>query len=102
MRLDKKDTKQKTRDFLGFSSFFAFFLDFLKFSFCANKRMPIGILGQGSRNEPLPCFLSKIFVNNLQTNKASLDYQFFYDIIYLVDPAIISICIRLKEVGLLL
>ena len=60
------------------------------------------IFGQGSRNEPLPCFLSKKFVNNLQTNKASVDYQFFYDIIYLVDLAIISRCIRLKEVGLLL
>ena len=34
-------------------------------------------------------FLSKIFANNLQINKASVDYHFFYDIIYLVDPTII-------------
>jgi hypothetical protein len=33
MRLDKKDAKQKPRDFLGFSSFFAVFLTFLKFGF---------------------------------------------------------------------
>jgi hypothetical protein len=33
MRLDKKDAKKKTRDFLGFSSFFAVFLTFLKFGF---------------------------------------------------------------------
>ena len=30
MRLDKKDAKKKTRDFLGFSSFFAVFLTYLK------------------------------------------------------------------------
>jgi len=33
MRLDKKDANRKTRDFLGFSSFFAVFLSFLKFGF---------------------------------------------------------------------
>jgi len=33
MRLDKKDAKKKTRDNLGFSSFFAVFLVFLKFGF---------------------------------------------------------------------
>jgi len=33
MRLDKKDAKKKTRDFLGFSSYFAVFLAFLKFGF---------------------------------------------------------------------
>jgi len=33
MRLDKKDAKNKTRDFLGFYSFFAVFLTFLKFGF---------------------------------------------------------------------
>jgi hypothetical protein len=33
MRLDKKDAKKKTRDFLGFSSFFVVFLTFLKIGF---------------------------------------------------------------------
>ena len=33
MRLDKKDAKQKARDLLGFSSYFAVFLTFLKFGF---------------------------------------------------------------------
>ena len=32
-RVDKKDANRKTRDFLGFSSFFAVFLTFLKFGF---------------------------------------------------------------------
>jgi hypothetical protein len=32
-RLDKKDANKKTRDFLGFSSFFAIFLTFLKIGF---------------------------------------------------------------------
>ena len=64
--------------------------------------MPIGVFGKGVEVNLYLAFLSKIFVNNLQINKASVDYQFFYDIIYLVDPAIISRCIRLKEVGLLL
>ncbi|MDY2742993.1 MAG: hypothetical protein SOV18_03875, partial [Eubacteriales bacterium] len=32
-RVDKKDANRKTRDFLGFSSFFALFLTFFKFRF---------------------------------------------------------------------
>ena len=32
-RVDKKDANRKTRDFLGFSSFFAVFLTFLKIEF---------------------------------------------------------------------
>ena len=53
MRLDKKDAKQKTRDFLGLSAFFAVLLTFLKFGFSGKKKMPIGIFEQGSRSEPL-------------------------------------------------
>jgi len=53
--LTKKDAKKKTRDFLGFSSFFACFHLLLKFGFCENKKMPNGIFEQGSRSEPLLC-----------------------------------------------
>jgi len=53
MRLDKKDANKKTRDFLGFSSFYAIFLIFWNSDFSENKKMPNGILGQGSRSEPL-------------------------------------------------
>ena len=53
MRLDKKDANRKTRDLLGFSSFFPVFLTFLKIGFEANKKMPIGVLVLRTRNEPL-------------------------------------------------
>jgi len=48
-----KDAKQKTRDFLGFSSFSPFFSLFQKSKFSARKKMSIGFFGQRSRGEPL-------------------------------------------------
>ena len=53
------------------------------------KRCQLAFWGKGAEVNLYLAFLSKIFVNNLQVNKASVDYQFFYDIIYLVDPTII-------------
>ena len=54
--LTKKMPRRKLEIFSGFLRFSLFFLLFCNSNFCENKKMPIGILGQGSRNEPFPCY----------------------------------------------
>ena len=52
--LTKKMPTEKPEIFSGFLRFLPFSSLFLNSDFSENKKMPIGIFGQGSRSEPLP------------------------------------------------
>ena len=61
MRLDKKDANRKTRDFLGFSSFFAVFLTFFEIRILTKiKRCQSAFLSKGVEVNLYLAFLGDI------------------------------------------
>ena len=67
MRLDKKDAKQKTRDFLGFSAYFAVFLTFFEIRILVKIKIPNSSFKQGRKREPLS-HLVRYNAKNIDTN----------------------------------